>query len=58
VEAEANKLGVKIFTADIIYHLEEAFIKYMEQIKSEQNKASEDEVVWPVVLEVMILLLI
>lgn len=30
---EAQSMGVKIFTADIIYHLFDSFTKYVEEVK-------------------------
>ncbi|CAJ2629874.1 unnamed protein product [Trifolium pratense] len=49
----ADKLGVKIFSADIIYHLFDQFKAYMDNIKEEKKKESADEVVFPCVLKII-----
>ncbi|WJX20609.1 photosystem II [Trifolium repens] len=49
----ADKLGVKIFSADIIYHLFNQFKAYMDNIKEEKKKESADEVVFPCVLKII-----
>jgi translation initiation factor 5B len=49
----ADKLGVKIFSADIIYHLFNQFKVYMDNIKEEKKKESADEVVFPCVLKII-----
>lgn len=43
---------VKIFTADIIYHLFDQFTAYMKQIKSAEQEAARLEAVFPCVLQV------
>ena len=43
--AEAEDLGVQIFTADIIYHLFDQFTAYMERIRQERREANEGA--WP-----------
>ncbi len=53
VRAEAIKLGVKIFTADIIYHLFDQFTKYMSDIKAAEKAEAASKVVFPCVLEIM-----
>jgi len=49
----ANKLGVKFFIADIIYHLFDQFKVYMANIKEEKKKESADEAVFPCVLKII-----
>ncbi|CAK8573394.1 unnamed protein product [Lathyrus sativus] len=49
----ADELGVKIFIADIIYHLFDQFKAYMENIKEEKKKESADEAVFPCVLQIL-----
>ncbi|KAL5069734.1 hypothetical protein RYX36_020621 [Vicia faba] len=49
----AEELGVKIFIADIIYHLFDQFKAYMENIKEEKKKESADEAVFPCVLKIL-----
>jgi translation initiation factor 5B len=48
--AYAAEVGVKIFTADIIYHLFDAFTKHMEQIKEQKKEESKLLAVFPCVL--------
>ena len=43
-------LGIKIFTADIIYHLFDAFTKHMEQIAEQRKEESKLLAVFPCVL--------
>lgn len=45
--------GVKIFTADIIYHLFDQFTEYLEQIKERRRAESKDKAVFPVVLDIL-----
>lgn len=56
VSKEARELAaeynVKIFTADIIYHLFDQFTAYMKQIKSQEQEAARLEAVFPCVLQV------
>jgi len=47
----ANDLGVRIMTANIIYHLFDQFGKYMEDIKN-TNKQSDQTAVFPCILEI------
>ncbi|KAB2635193.1 eukaryotic translation initiation factor 5B-like [Pyrus ussuriensis x Pyrus communis] len=49
----ADDLGVKIFIADIIYHLFDQFKAYIDNIKEEKKKESADEAVFPCVLKIM-----
>ena len=46
----ADELGVKIFVADIIYHLFDQFEAYIDNIKKEK-KESADEAIFPCVLK-------
>ncbi|KAF2401862.1 hypothetical protein EJ06DRAFT_508077 [Trichodelitschia bisporula] len=48
--AYAQEVGVKIFTADIIYHLFDAFTKHMEQIAEQKKEESKMHAVFPCVL--------
>ncbi|KAH7288942.1 hypothetical protein KP509_31G051600 [Ceratopteris richardii] len=48
----AEELGVRIFTADIIYHLFDQFTAYMDNVKEEKRKESADEAVFPCVLRI------
>ncbi|CAM6096724.1 unnamed protein product [Calypogeia fissa] len=49
----ADELGVKIFTADIIYHLFDQFTNYISTIKEEKRKESAEEAVFPCVLKIV-----
>jgi len=49
----ADKLGVKIFTADIIYHLFDEFTKYMAEIRRKKQQAALEDAVFPVILKIM-----
>lgn len=57
VEKEARELseevGVKIFTADIIYHLFDQFTAYMEGIKKQRREEVNDEVVFPSICKIL-----
>ncbi|KAI6691101.1 hypothetical protein NL676_027929 [Syzygium grande] len=49
----ADELGVKIFIADIIYHLFDQFKAYIDNIKEEKKKEAADEAVFPCVLKIL-----
>jgi translation initiation factor 5B len=49
----ADELGVKIFMADIIYHLFDQFKAYVDNIKEEKKKESAEEAVFPCVLKIL-----
>ncbi|XP_074320960.1 uncharacterized protein LOC141657579 [Silene latifolia] len=49
----ADEVGVKIFTADIIYHLFDQFKAYIDNIKEEKKKEAAVEAVFPCVLKIM-----
>eukprot|EP01106_Pelomyxa_sp_JSP_P015469 TRINITY_DN535_c0_g1_i3.p1 TRINITY_DN535_c0_g1~~TRINITY_DN535_c0_g1_i3.p1 ORF type:complete len:313 (+),score=144.44 TRINITY_DN535_c0_g1_i3:46-939(+) len=51
----AEDLGVRIFTADIIYHLFDQFTDYLKKLEETRRLEAErsGEVVWPCVLEVI-----
>jgi translation initiation factor 5B len=48
--AYAQEVGVKIFTADIIYHLFDAFTKHMALIAEKKKEESKLDAVFPCVL--------
>lgn len=52
-QQQADELGVRIFTAPIIYHLEEMFLKYLEEIEEAKKRAHASEAVWPCILEML-----
>jgi translation initiation factor 5B len=49
----AEEIGVRIFTADIIYHLFDQFTAYMNSVKEEKRKDASEEAVFPCVLKIM-----
>eukprot|EP00403_Amphidinium_massartii_P026206 CAMPEP_0178403660 /NCGR_PEP_ID=MMETSP0689_2-20121128/17485_1 /TAXON_ID=160604 /ORGANISM="Amphidinium massartii, Strain CS-259" /LENGTH=928 /DNA_ID=CAMNT_0020024625 /DNA_START=31 /DNA_END=2814 /DNA_ORIENTATION=- len=49
---QADKDGVQIMTADIIYHLFEKFTKYMDEVKEQTKKDTRSEAVFPVILKI------
>ncbi|XP_023644095.1 eukaryotic translation initiation factor 5B isoform X2 [Capsella rubella] len=49
----ADEMGVKIFCADIIYHLFDQFKAYIENIREEKKKELADEAVFPCVLKIL-----
>ncbi|XP_074311712.1 eukaryotic translation initiation factor 5B-like [Silene latifolia] len=49
----ADKTGVKIFMADIIYHLFDQFTAYIDTIKEEKKKGAANEAVFPCVLKIV-----
>lgn len=51
--ALANEMNVKIFTADIIYHLFDSCTAYMEEVKNRKRDEAANTVVFPCVLTVL-----
>ncbi|CAL5348569.1 unnamed protein product [Camellia sinensis] len=49
----ADEAGVKIFIADIIYHLFDQFKAYIDNLKEEKKKEASEEAVFPCVLKIM-----
>jgi len=51
----AEKLGIKIFSANIIYHLFDQFTAYMKKLEDDERAAAarSGEAVWPVELEIL-----
>ncbi|KAF1880534.1 hypothetical protein Lal_00011593 [Lupinus albus] len=49
----ADDLGVKVFIADIIYHLFDQFKAYIDNIKEEKKREAADEAVFPCVLRTL-----
>ncbi|CAL9092436.1 unnamed protein product [Musa textilis] len=49
----ADETGVRIFVADIIYHLFDQFKAYIDNLKEEKKKESAEEAVFPCVLKIM-----
>lgn len=49
----ADKSQIRIFKAPIIYHLFDAFNKYMEEYTIEEKRQLKDKVVFPVELEIL-----
>ncbi|XWS69183.1 hypothetical protein CRYUN_Cryun04dG0157600 [Craigia yunnanensis] len=49
----ADEAGVRIFIADIIYHLFDQFKAYIDGLKEERKKEAADEAVFPCVLKIL-----
>ncbi|KAK8869983.1 hypothetical protein IAR55_000553 [Kwoniella newhampshirensis] len=49
----AQKAGIKIFSAMIIYHLFDAFTKYMSEVQEAKRKEAAPNAVWPVKLKIL-----
>ncbi|XP_052200962.1 eukaryotic translation initiation factor 5B [Diospyros lotus] len=49
----ADEAGVKIFCADIIYHLFDQFKAYIDNLKEEKKREAAEEAVFPCVLKIM-----
>ncbi|GLJ18361.1 hypothetical protein SUGI_0324990 [Cryptomeria japonica] len=49
----ADEVGVKIFAADIIYHLFDQFKAYMDNLKEERKKEAAEDAVFPCVLGIL-----
>jgi translation initiation factor 5B len=49
----ADEAGVKIFIADIIYHLFDQFKAYIDNLKEEKKKEAAEEAVFPCLLKIM-----
>lgn len=49
----ADEVGVKIFMADIIYHLFDQFKAYIDDIKEEKKREAAEEAVFPCVLKIL-----
>ena len=49
----ADELNVRIFTADIIYHLFDQFTAFMEKVKKDKKDAAANHVNFPCILQIM-----
>uniref|UniRef100_A0A5S6QLD4 Eukaryotic translation initiation factor 5B n=1 Tax=Trichuris muris TaxID=70415 RepID=A0A5S6QLD4_TRIMR len=49
----ADELGVRIFQADIIYHLEDAFLKYREELRLKKRQEFAHLAIFPCKLRVL-----
>lgn len=49
----ADSLGVRIFTAEIIYHLFDKFTKYREELKRQKQEQFQNVAVFPCKLRVL-----
>ncbi|EGT44666.1 hypothetical protein CAEBREN_04552 [Caenorhabditis brenneri] len=49
----ADHEGVKVFQADIIYHLQDAFLKYREELKEKARRENEHLAIFPCKLRVL-----
>lgn len=50
---EATTLGVKIFSADIIYHLFDDFTKYTAELNEQKKAEKKDAAVFPTILRII-----
>ncbi|PVU86619.1 hypothetical protein BB561_006638 [Smittium simulii] len=49
----AEEIGVKVFTADIIYHLFDAFVAYNNEMLEQKRKDQAPQVVFPCILKMI-----
>ncbi|CAI5445568.1 unnamed protein product [Caenorhabditis angaria] len=49
----ADHEGVRIFQADIIYHLQDSFLKYREELREKARKENEHLAIFPCKLRIM-----
>ncbi|XP_046461821.1 eukaryotic translation initiation factor 5B-like [Daphnia pulex] len=49
----ADSVGVKIFQADIIYHLFDSFMKYRDELKAKKREEFKDVAVFPCKLRIL-----
>ena len=52
-QAYAEEVGVRIFTANIIYHLTDQFEKYMDEVNKAAQEASQAEAVFPCICRIV-----
>ncbi|EGX46505.1 hypothetical protein AOL_s00109g77 [Orbilia oligospora ATCC 24927] len=52
-QAYADEVGVKLFTADIIYHLFDSFTAYQKDLLEQKRKETADLAVFPCVLRIV-----
>lgn len=52
-EQYAQEQGIKIFNADIIYHLFDSFTAYQEKLLEEKRKANAHDAIFPCVLKTL-----
>jgi len=52
-QEEADGMGVRIFTADIIYHLFDQFTKYLEDIKNKRREEMANLLVFPAIVKIL-----
>lgn len=53
VEQFAQDNDIKIFSADIIYHLFDSYVQYAQQCKDERKKQKEREAVFPCIMKII-----
>jgi translation initiation factor 5B len=51
--AEADSAGIRIFTADIIYHLTDSFEAHLEEVRSRKRAEAAEEVAFPCVCKII-----
>ena len=50
---EAEELGVKVFTAEVIYHLFDQFTTYIEGIRKAKRESAVNTAVFPVIMRIL-----
>eukprot|EP01051_Picozoa_sp_SAG22_P009449 SAG22_NODE_790_length_7216_cov_5.198820_5_plen_91_part_00 len=51
LQSEAE--GVRIFTADIIYHLFDQFTAYLEELHEEAKREAQERIVFPATFKIL-----
>lgn len=52
-EQYANEQNIKLFSADVIYHLFDDFTKYQEELLAQRRKDNRGDAVFPCVLQIL-----
>jgi len=53
IQQFSEETGIKIFSADVIYHLFDSYVHYSQQCKEERKKQKEREAVFPCMLKIV-----
>jgi len=52
-QEHANEMGVRIFTAEIIYHLFDQFTRYMEDLRERRRQEAAADAVFPSIIRIL-----